>query len=522
MERRGRIPVARFRTQEGKTRSRSRVRDPDYNEQDPETDLFTLLEDNIALKEENKALKVEIEDGKKAQKELDEDKTKILNELDVLKAQHLENETQIMELTNKFDKIITERNALDKSHTIKIEKINSLEQELQKLHEKQKRATATPSSHAVDVSSGPVASASLSTKLLKIIPTLNSSEMESIVDVEPTATLPITSDLVERLVDEFQTLKNSMNVVELQLYEANEKIAEFLENQHHLEEENETLRTENTNLTKVAKLLTENMKESVETSKKMEAALIKLKQRNDELNAKARDLTDGQPAISTSPTTVKANEEFEQIKEEVESQNRDHNERIVEMKTLMDAAIQKNTNDELNTFKLKVEILEEELRKAIARAEHAEIELEKYKNNANITTTNRLTISSQTEPLIIKAATAPPPPPPLPPPLPTKLIYNQSDDVMTGGAATFSDSIVGYSLQREAKSDKIIGTIKQQVQGAATGLDALVKEFKSGRVTLRRNRRKTRTNEALQEMFQVLEISQKQNRNSKICINMKL
>ncbi|XP_067619465.1 myosin-6-like isoform X5 [Eurosta solidaginis] len=331
MERRGRIPVARFRTQEGKTRSRSRVRDPDYNEQDPETDLFTLLEDNIALKEENKALKVEIEDGKKAQKELDEDKTKILNELDVLKAQHLENETQIMELTNKFDKIITERNALDKSHTIKIEKINSLEQELQKLHEKQKRATATPSSHAVDVSSGPVASASLSTKLLKIIPTLNSSEMESIVDVEPTATLPITSDLVERLVDEFQTLKNSMNVVELQLYEANEKIAEFLENQHHLEEENETLRTENTNLTKVAKLLTENMKESVETSKKMEAALIKLKQRNDELNAKARDLTDGQPAISTSPTTVKANEEFEQIKEEVESQNRDHNERIVEM-----------------------------------------------------------------------------------------------------------------------------------------------------------------------------------------------
>lgn len=54
--------------------------------------------------------------------------------------------------------------------------------------------------------------------------------MESIVDVEPIAALPITSDLVERLVDEFQTLKNAMNVVELQLYEANEKIAELLEN----------------------------------------------------------------------------------------------------------------------------------------------------------------------------------------------------------------------------------------------------------------------------------------------------
>lgn len=64
MERRGRIPVAKFRTQEGKTRSRSRVREPDYNEQDPETDLFTLLEDNIALKEENKALKLKLEDRK--------------------------------------------------------------------------------------------------------------------------------------------------------------------------------------------------------------------------------------------------------------------------------------------------------------------------------------------------------------------------------------------------------------------------------------------------------------------------
>ncbi|XP_050316713.1 shootin-1-like isoform X4 [Bactrocera neohumeralis] len=527
MERRGRIPVARFRTQEGKTRSRSRVRDPDYNEQDPETDLFTLLEDNIALKEENKALKIEIEDGKKAQNELESEKIKILDDLSALKKQQLDNETQLKELTTKLNKMSTERNALDKLHKMKIEKISGLEQELQALQEKQKLLAAAPPTtpRTTVLQATPFASASLSSKLLKIIPTLGNNEMESIVDVEPTAALPITSELVERLVDEFQTLKNSMNAVELQLYEANEKIAELLENQHHLEEENETMRTENTNLTKVAKLLTDNMKESVETSKKMEAALIKLKQRNDELNARARDLTDGQPAPSPSPTTEKVNEEIEQIKEEVENQNRDHNERIVEMKSLMEAAIQKNTNDELNTFKVRVEILEEELRKAIARAEHAEIELQKYKNNSN-TSTNCLTTSAQTEPLTITTTTAaappppPPPPPPLPPPLPTKLIYKQADVGPSGGAAgaaTFSDSIVAHNLQKE----KIIGTVKQHVQGAATGLDALVNEFKSGRVTLRRNRRKTRTNEALQEMFQVLEISQKQNRNSKICIDMK-
>lgn len=41
-----------------------------------------------------------------------------------------------------------------------------------------------------------------------------------------------------------------------------------------MEEENETMRTENTNLTKVAKLLTENMKESVETSKKYEKTIL--------------------------------------------------------------------------------------------------------------------------------------------------------------------------------------------------------------------------------------------------------
>lgn len=142
-----------------------------------------------------------------------------------------------------------------------------------------------------------------------MLPLLSSSnEMESFVDVDTTMATPLTSELVEKIVDEFLVLKNSMNSVELQLYEANEKIAELIENvsetnkqeklitsnnkqlliagyllnnnllfvfqispphqQHHLDEENEALRTENTNLTKVAKLLTENMKESVETSKK--------------------------------------------------------------------------------------------------------------------------------------------------------------------------------------------------------------------------------------------------------------
>lgn len=52
-------------------------------------------------------------------------------------------------------------------------------------------------------------------------------------------------------------------------------------------------------------------------------------------------------------------------------------------------------------------------------------------------------------------------------------------------------------------------------------MDSLIAELKGfgdGTVTLRRNRRKTPTNAALQEMFETLELSRKQNRESQIVI----
>lgn len=48
-------------------------------------------------------------------------------------------------------------------------------------------------------------------------------------------------------------------------------------------------------------------------------------------------------------------------------------------------------------------------------------------------------------------------------------------------------------------------------------MDALINELRDGTVTLRRNRRKS-PNAALQEMFETLELSRKQNRNSRIVI----
>lgn len=122
----------------------------------------------------------------------------------------------------------------------------------------------------------------------------------------------MTAETVEQLVSEIGKIKTQMNTTELQLYEANEKIAELIENvcnnlfllfdsstnfscnvsasmqskekqkkirlkikivfllaQHqHLREENENLKVENSNLTKVAKLMTNSMKESMDTSKR--------------------------------------------------------------------------------------------------------------------------------------------------------------------------------------------------------------------------------------------------------------
>lgn len=55
-----------------------------------------------------------------------------------------------------------------------------------------------------------------------------------------------------------------------------------------------------------------------------------------------------------------------------------------------------------------------------------------------------------------------------------------------------------------------------------TGMDAIISQLKDGSVTLRRRRRKTQTNAALQEMFQILEISRTQNRNSNILVSSQL
>lgn len=145
----------------------------------------------------------------------------------------------------------------------------------------------------------------------------------------------------------------------------------------------------------------------------------------------------------------------------------------------MEAAIQKNTNDELKMLQLKLSILEEELRKALARADSAESELEKYKSS---------------DPKAIQAAAAlvgPSLPPPPPPPMPANLLYKPSNTLIipsrnpnesneAGGSRdstkSFSDSIAlsnlhsGSGVGGAGSGNKVIDCVKQQVRPeAATG-----------------------------------------------------
>lgn len=126
----------------------------------------------------------------------------------------------------------------------------------------------------------------------------------------------------------------------------------------------------------------------------------------------------------------------------------------------MEAAIEKSTNDELKTLQIKLSILEDELRKALARADAAETELEQLKGLKH----------KPEQPML---------PPPPPPPMPAALLYKASPlkPSVAGSDASFSGIIaMKHDLHTtnvsggEGVATKLIETVKQQVQPeAATG-----------------------------------------------------
>lgn len=135
-------------------------------------------------------------------------------------------------------------------------------------------------------------------KLAELLPEENlfeDTDHPSISEISENSPEPSISDCMEKMVDEIGKLKAYIGKLELQLYETDEKISDLMENvseigqltisfilivkiceiiplnswqKLELEKENATLKVENANMTTLAKLVTENMQESIDTSKK--------------------------------------------------------------------------------------------------------------------------------------------------------------------------------------------------------------------------------------------------------------
>lgn len=106
------------------------------------------------------------------------------------------------------------------------------------MREKQQEKSSSSPTHSL------IGSVELKRNLLKILQQGSAdsgdvangvNDLDSLVDVDGKPGVPITNALVERLVAEFLALKNTTSSVELQLYEANEKIAELVE---HVRDQN--------------------------------------------------------------------------------------------------------------------------------------------------------------------------------------------------------------------------------------------------------------------------------------------
>lgn len=269
--------------------------------------------------------------------------------------------------------------------------------------------------------------------------------------------------------DEMEKLKSYLNNLELQQYEANEKISELLESKQQQEEEMKKLRDENVELNKVARLMSRNMLESIDTSKRLENSFIQVQRERDHLARQNRDSVD-------SKTTT--NEEIQKMRSEIELQRKTYEAQFIEYKSLMSEEHERKTNDQIVGLELEVERLRHQLDEALARAERAEEEVQTLRQQLRVSRLQELrqdrvpevldcenpmvsmmslcsvagprtpagsSLSSYAAPA--PALLPPPPPPPLPPPpppLPANHFANSKHLIPAGASAT-EQQVLGLS-----------------------------------------------------------------------------
>uniref|UniRef100_A0A1L8DCB7 Putative wasp-related protein n=1 Tax=Nyssomyia neivai TaxID=330878 RepID=A0A1L8DCB7_9DIPT len=349
-------------------------------------------------------------------------------------------------------------------------------------------------------------------KLGELLPEENFFDESDHIDHNGTleSTEPAIADCMEKMVNEIGKLKAYISKMELQLYETDEKISDLMENKLQMEKENAALKVENANMTTLAKLVTENMQESLDTSKKMEYTIRQMRAEKDKLlKGSQRDIPD---MVYPPPRKSLPQNNIVQIRPEPERPIPVPPKRITEMHDSKVAGEGDGGNveecvDELpgdvieriRMLEIKLEMAERELTFALNRAEEAETALEELKKK-----------ESNTMP--------PPPPPPIPPPLPPPLTMTNTPRVNTVvKIKSLRDGVIERNDSRVAKAPA-----SNQNLGQSTGMDALISELNNGTVTLRRRRPPDTRNPALKELFETLEEVQKQNRSSKTLIGFNL
>uniref|UniRef100_A0A1B0CEY5 Uncharacterized protein n=1 Tax=Lutzomyia longipalpis TaxID=7200 RepID=A0A1B0CEY5_LUTLO len=319
---------------------------------------------------------------------------------------------------------------------------------------------------------------------------------------------PSIADCMEKMVNEIGKLKAYISKIELQQYETDEKISDLIENKLQLERENAALKVENANMTTLAKLVTENMQESLDTSKKMEYTIRQMRAEKDKLlKGSQRDIPD---MVYPPPRKSLPQNNVVQIRPEPERPIPVPPKRITEMHESKVAGegdggddvkecdkadeLPEDVIERIRMLEIKLEIAERELTHALSRAEQAETALEELKKKESDSMVHN-----------------PPPPPPIPPPLPPPLTMTNTPRVNTVvKIKSLRDGIIERNDSRVARAPA-----SKQNLGQSTGMDALISELKDGRVTLRRRRPTDTGNPALKELFDTLERVQKQNRSSK-------
>ncbi|GAB0096558.1 hypothetical protein DMENIID0001_120820 [Sergentomyia squamirostris] len=348
-------------------------------------------------------------------------------------------------------------------------------------------------------------------KLSELLPEehfFDDGDHSGISDTSKSSPEPSISDCMEKMADEIGKLKAYIGQLELQLYETDEKISDLMENKVQLERENATLKVENANMTTLAKLVTENMQESIDTSKKMEYTIRQMRAEKEMLKTSNRDMPDMVYPPPRKSVSMHHQTNIVQIRPEPERPLPVPPKRITEMHVEVtgddgvgDDDVKKcdraqelpeDVIERIRMLEIKLEIAERELTLALSRAEQAETTLEEMK----------------------KKESAPPPPPLPPPPPPPTLTMTNTPRVKIKSA---HDGVI----ERNDSSDgggRVVTKAPASSHNLAqsTGMDALVNELKNGAVTLRRRRpTDSGRNPALRELFDTLEMAQKQNRSSR-------